>query len=75
MSILVEKLCASSFSNLDLIILELVIEEFFDIYCQLFPDANMKLKSHFLRHYPEMIKWFGPLVKTLRIEAKYQYLK
>ena len=45
-------------------ILDLVIEEFFDSYCQLFVDANMKPKSHFLRHYPETIKRFGPLVKT-----------
>ena len=35
----------------------------------------MKHKSHFLRHYPEMIKQFGPLVKTLRFEAKHQYFK
>ena len=73
-SILAEKLCASSFSNSDLIILDLVIKEFFDTYCQLFPDANMKPKSYFLRHYPEMIKWFGPLIKTLRFEVKHQYL-
>ena len=49
-SILVERLCASSFSNSDLIILDFVIEEFFDTYYQLFPDANMKPKSHFLKH-------------------------
>ena len=74
-SILVERLCASSFSNSDLIILDFVIEEFFDTYYQLFPDANMKPKSHFLRHYTEMIKRFGPLVQTLRFEAKHQYFK
>ena len=53
-----------SISNANLIILDLVIEKFFITYCQLFPDANMKPKSHFLRHYPEMMKQFGPLVKT-----------
>ena len=35
----------------------------------------MKPKSHFLKHYPEMIQRFGPLVKTLRSEAKHSYFK
>ena len=35
----------------------------------------MKPKSHFLKHYPEMIQRFGPLVKTLRFEAKHSYFK
>ena len=74
-SILVERLCASSFSNSDLIILDFIIEEFFDTYYQLFPDANKKPKSHFLRHYSEMIKRFGPLVQTLRFEAKHHHFK
>ena len=39
-----------------------------------FPEANMKPKFYFLRHYA-MIKRFGPLVKTLKFEVKHQYLK
>ena len=34
----------------------------------------MKLKCHFLRHYA-IIKRFGPIVKPLRFEVKYKYLK
>ena len=35
----------------------------------------MKPKAYFLIHYPEMIRRFGPLVKTLRFETKHQYFK
>ena len=36
---------------------------------------NIKPKSHYLQHYPQMIKAFGPLVKTLRFESKHGYFK
>ena len=36
---------------------------------------NLKPKAHFLQHYPQMIERFGPLVKTLRFEAKRNYFK
>ena len=73
--ILVERLCDFSFSNSDLIILDFVFEEFFDTYYQLFPYANMKPKSRYLRHYSEIIKRFGPLAQTLRFEAKHQHFR
>ena len=44
-------------------------------YQESFPTANIKPKAHFLRHYPDMIRQFDPLVKTLRFESKHQYLK
>ena len=31
--------------------------------------------AHFLQLYPKIIEHFGPLVKTLRFEAKHSYLK
>ena len=40
-----------------------------------FPDEHLKPKSHFLMHYPKMIEIFGPLIKTLRFEAKNGYFK
>ena len=36
---------------------------------------QIKPTSHFLKHYPEMMKWFGPLVETLRFEVKHSYFK
>ena len=72
---ILEKLCALSFNRNQLIVLTSQIEDFFMKYLELFPDANIKPKSHFLKHYPEMIWRFGPLVKTLRFEAKHSYFK
>ena len=40
-----------------------------------FPNVIMKPKSHFLQHYPAMIRTFGPLIKTLRFESKNTYFK
>ena len=34
-------------------------------------DVNRKPKAHFIRHYPEMIGPFGPLIKTVRFEVKH----
>ena len=36
---------------------------------------QIKPTSHFLKHYPEMMKRFGPLVETLRFEVKHSYFK
>ena len=73
--ILVERLSASSFSDSDLIVLDLLTDEFFLSYLENFPDVNLKPNAHFLRHYSDMIRRFGPLVKTLRFESKHQYFK
>ena len=51
------------------------MDNFLERYVSLFPDVNLKPKAHFLRHYPEMIGRFGPLIKTLRFEAKHGYFK
>ena len=61
--ILFERLSASSFSDSDLIVLDLLADEFFLSYLEIFPDVNLKPKTHFLRHYSDMISRFGPLIK------------
>lgn len=42
---------------------------------RLFPTVPLRPKHHYLFHYPELIKQFGPLVKvwTLRFESKHSY--
>ena len=55
-------------------ILQFLIDNFLERYVSLFADVNLKPKAQFLRHYPEMIDRFGPLIKTLCFEAKYGYL-
>lgn len=46
-------------------------------YQELFPEQRLLPKHHFLEHYPEMIKCFGPLVSlwTMRFEAKHSFFK
>ena len=67
--ILVERLSSPSFSKSDLMISEVIVEDFF------WAIKKISLpKAHFLRHYPDVIRQFDPLVKTLRFESKHQYL-
>lgn len=43
----------------------------------LFHNYNLRPKHHYLLHYPDLIREFGPLVKlsTLRFESKHQFFK
>ena len=63
------------FEKTQLKVLENLINLFFVEYLKQFPDENLKRKVHFLQHYPKMIERFGPLVKTMRFEAKHSYFK
>lgn len=46
-------------------------------YLQVFPQAKLLSKHHFLEHYPDLIKAFGPLVAqwTMCFEAKHSFFK
>ncbi|XP_027132715.1 uncharacterized protein LOC113745374, partial [Larimichthys crocea] len=57
--------------------LECKISEHRKLYLEVFPGQNLLPKHHFLEHYPEMIKCFGPLVAlwTMRFEAKHSFFK
>ena len=71
-----ERLCSPKFSRGDLVFLQSLIDEFFPQFLDEFGENyDLKPKDHFLQHYPKMIEIFGPLVKTLRFEAKHSYFK
>lgn len=55
--------------------LECTISDHRKCYQALFPDQRLLPKHHFLEHYPEMIKCFGPLVSlwTMWFEAKHSF--
>ena len=72
---IVERLTAPSFNDDELFTLKCLLEEFFTKFLICYPDSHLKPKAHFLLHYPVMIKRFGPLVKSLRFEAKNGVLK
>jgi len=46
-------------------------------YRQLFADKKFKPKHHFVEHYPDLIREYGPLggMWTMRFEAKHSYFK
>lgn len=57
--------------------LESKITEHRHRYKDLFPDIKLLPKHHYLEHYPQMIKLFGPAVGqwTMRFEAKHGFFK
>lgn len=42
-----------------------------------FPEFKLKPKHHFIDHYPDLIRCYGPLVElwTMRFEAKHSFFK
>ena len=62
-----ERLCTPYFLNSDLVLLHSQLHSFMKSYFEVFEDAKLKPKSHYLQHYPQMIKAFGPLFKTLNL--------
>lgn len=57
--------------------LESKISEHRKLYQEVFPGQNLSPKHHFLEHYPELIRCYGPLVAlwTMRFEAKHSFFK
>ena len=74
---IVELVVAPVHSDASLAFLESKITEHRQRYIELFPDKRLLPKHHFLEHYPQMIKLFGPLVGqwTMRFEAKHSFFK
>lgn len=42
-----------------------------------FPDFKLRPKHHYIEHYPDLIRLFGPLVHlwTMRFEGKHSFFK
>lgn len=61
----------------DLTTLTVLIDEYLDERVALYPEKNLLRKHHFITHYPEHIREFGPLpgCSTLRFESKHQIFK
>lgn len=74
----IDELVASPFHTDDTIrYLDTKISEHRHRYRQVFPEAKLLPKHHFLEHYPQLIKAFGPLVAmwTMRFETKHSFFK
>jgi hypothetical protein len=57
--------------------LDSLISEHRHRFSSVFPQQRLIPKHHFVEHYPQLIKAFGPLVSlwTMRFEAKHSFFK
>ena len=57
--------------------LDFKISEHRAVFQEVFPHVRIRPKLHFLEHYPQLIRQFGPLVAlwTMRYEAKHSFFK
>lgn len=57
--------------------LDCKVSEHRDLLQTTFPNFRLRPKHHYIEHYPEMIKAFGPLsdVWTMRFEGKHKFFK
>jgi hypothetical protein len=64
-----------SYSQVNL--LEALIADYLDSRMDLFPGVPLRPKHHYLTHYPQFIRNFGPPIRfwTLRFESKHKYFK
>lgn len=74
---IIELLATGEFSDETLCYLESKISEHMCLLKECFPDFHILPKLHFLEHYSELIRRFGPLTDfwTIRFEAKHNFFK
>lgn len=53
------------------------IESHISLFKDIFPDERLKMKHHYIEHYPDAILNYGPLINCwcMRFEAKHKYFK
>lgn len=73
----VELSMSASFSEESVCFLDCKIAEHRDIFQEVFPNEKLRPKHHYIEHYPQLIKTFGPLcdVWTMRFEGKHKFFK
>ena len=74
---IVELVISSDHTDSTLCFLDSKISEHRHRFLAAFPQQTLIPKHHFLEHYPQLIKAFGPLVSlwTMRFEAKHSFFK
>lgn len=74
---IVELVLSSAHTDLTVCFLESKISERRHRFLETFPQERLIPKHHFLEHYTQLIKDFGPLVSlwTMRFEGKHSFFK
>lgn len=67
----------SEFTEESIQYLQSKIQDHREMLTEVFPDFKLRPKHHFIEHYPELIRRFGPLVHlwTMRFEGKHRFFK
>ena len=75
--LVVEFVCKISYSMSDIVQMNEIIEEYLILRNEVFPNATLKPKHHYLAHYPQLTIQCGPLIRlwTLRFESKHSFFK
>lgn len=70
-------ICSTEISEDQISLLEYYIELYMQFRIECFPHIKLRPKHHYIVHYPEQIKNFGPLRQlwTMRFEQKHSYFK
>lgn len=70
-------ICASEISNCQIELLSHYIYLYYEYRKDCFPSYKLRPKHHFIYHYPELIRKFGPLkiLWTMEFEQKNKYFK
>ncbi|KAK3915709.1 Cell death activator CIDE-3 [Frankliniella fusca] len=57
--------------------IDFLAEEYLSLRKSVFPSLKLKCKHHYIQHYGELTRKFGPLQRwsTIRFESKHQYFK
>lgn len=74
---IVELVVSADLSDASLSFLERKIADHRELLRETFPELRLRPKHHFVEHYPQLIRCFGPLVElwTMRFEAKHSFFK
>jgi len=61
----------------DTVLLDDAVFDFVEKFCSIFPNEKIKPKMHFLTHYGEQCRAYGPLLNywSFRFESKHSYFK
>lgn len=74
---IVELAVATKHTDETIHFLQCVVSEHREVLTATFPNYRLRPKHHYIEHYAEMIKRFGPLVHvwTMRFEGKHTFFK
>ena len=73
----VELWLCSEFTEESIQYLQSKIQDHREMLKEVFPDFKLHPKHHYIEHYPDLVRRFGPLVHlwTMRFEGKHRFFK